>query len=243
MAERSSTNVGKRRDRGTSSKEKGNTRRTSHDVTRMEGRLSSGELASLHSKRAEEIQERLRDFARVPPEEYFYECIYCLLTPQTSAENAEKAVRKLREESFQERGFNPEEKLHSDDFYIRFHKTKAQNLIQLRQIFAGLMERLGNNSGDEEMRKWLVKNVRGMGWKEASHFLRNIGRKDLAILDRHILRHLVRAGVLRKIPKTLTPKKYQEIEKKFRRFSQKCGISMDELDLLFWSMATGKVLK
>ena len=82
-----------------------------------------------------------------------------------------------------------------------------------------------------------------MGWKEASHFLRNIGHRNLAILDRHILRNLVRAGVLHRLPKTLTAKRYLLIEEKFKDFAERMDIPMDELDLLFWSMETGEILK
>ncbi|MEK9139334.1 MAG: DNA lyase, partial [Bacteroidota bacterium] len=92
-------------------------------------------------------------------------------------------------------------------------------------------------------RAWLVKNVKGLGWKEASHFLRNIGHHNLAILDRHILKNLKRHNVIRTLPKTLTAKRYLTIEKKFLAFSQHLGISMDELDLLFWSRETGEILK
>ena len=90
---------------------------------------------------------------------------------------------------------------------------------------------------------WLIHNVRGLGWKEASHFLRNIGYRNLAILDRHILKNLKHHNVFRTTPKTLTPKKYRAIEKGFASFANAVGISMDELDLLFWSNETGEILK
>jgi len=88
-----------------------------------------------------------------------------------------------------------------------------------------------------------VKNVLGMGYKESSHFLRNIGKRDLAIIDRHILKGLLRCGVLKSLPKTLSRKTYLEIEKQFQKFSEEINIPMDELDLLFWSMVTGEILK
>jgi N-glycosylase/DNA lyase len=69
------------------------------------------------------------------------------------------------------------------------------------------------------MRDWFVRNVKGLGWKEASHFLRNIGYRDLAILDRHILKNLRRHRIIRSLPKSLTPARYQSIERKFRRFA------------------------
>jgi thermostable 8-oxoguanine DNA glycosylase len=49
--------------------------------------------------------------------------------------------------------------------------------------------------------------------------------------------------VVRSIPKSLTPRRYLAIEAKFAAFATDVGISMDELDLLFWSKETGIVLK
>jgi N-glycosylase/DNA lyase len=95
-----------------------------------------------------------------------------------------------------------------------------------------------------EMREWLVSNLKGIGYKEASHFLRNIGfGKDIAILDRHILKNLKKHGVIREVPKTLTPKKYKEIENQMRDFSRKVRIPIEDMDLLFWSEETGEVFK
>ena len=83
-----------------------------------------------------------------------------------------------------------------------------------------------------------------MGYKEASHFLRNIGLgKDLAILDRHILRNLQNLGVINEIPKTLSKNKYLEIEEKMRVFSKNIGIPLDHLDLLLWFKQTGRIFK
>jgi N-glycosylase/DNA lyase len=95
-----------------------------------------------------------------------------------------------------------------------------------------------------ELREWLVKNVLGLGYKEASHFLRNIGRNDgLAILDRHILRNLKRLGVIKSIPKSISRKYYLDIEQRFSKFAIDLGIALDELDLVFWSMGTGEIRK
>ncbi|MBI2110240.1 N-glycosylase, partial [Candidatus Woesearchaeota archaeon] len=95
----------------------------------------------------------------------------------------------------------------------------------------------------EKLRFYLLENVKGFGLKEVGHFMRNVGYKDLAILDRHILKNLYSLGVINEIPKTLNRKKYFEIEEKFREFSKKINIPMDELDLYFWSLETGKVFK
>jgi N-glycosylase/DNA lyase len=113
----------------------------------------------------------------------------------------------------------------------------------MKNQYAVILSQLKNGSPAQELREWLVKNVKGIGYKEASHFLRNIGYKNMAILDRHILKNLVRVGVLNSLPKSLSRTNYLDIEKKFLNFSKKINIAMDELDLLFWSMETGEVLK
>jgi N-glycosylase/DNA lyase len=201
------------------------------------------ELLGVFAGRKSAIQKRLADFANVPRREYFYELVYCLLTPQSSAVNAGKAVRLLQESDLLNRNVDPEPLLHQDDFYIRFHKTKSKHLLDIKAQYESVALQLANGSTSIELREWLVKNVRGLGWKEASHFLRNVGHRDLAILDRHILKNLVRFRVIRRLPNTLTPKRYRAIEKKFLAFARDIGISMDELDLLFWSMETGEILK
>jgi N-glycosylase/DNA lyase len=206
-------------------------------------KLSAEELTTLFESKREPIRLRLDEFSRVPDSEYFYELMYCLLTPQSSAVNAAKAVRLLRAHDLQHAAVNPEPLLHQHDFYIRFHKTKAKHIIAAKEQFPVIAEHLAGRTSPAALRDWLVANVTGLGWKEASHFLRNIGHRNLAILDRHILRNLIRAGVIRRFPATLTAKRYLSIEKKFVTFSQRIGISMDELDLLFWSMETGEILK
>ena len=197
----------------------------------------------LFEDRQREIRSRLQDFQQVPPSAYFYELVYCLLTPQSSAVNAEQAVQFLRHHDFFRTVMNPEPLLHQKNFYIRFHKTKAKHLLAVKEQFPAIAEHLMNEVSSAELRAWLVKNVKGLGWKEASHFLRNTGHSNLAILDRHILKNLVRVGVLRQLPATLTQKRYLAIEKKFFKFAQQICITMDELDLLFWSMETGQILK
>jgi N-glycosylase/DNA lyase len=212
------------------------------------------EVETLHGEFAERgdfIRARLEDFARVPAGHCFYELAYCILTPQSSAAHAEKAVHALEQVSFRERGENPTALLRQKDRYIRFHNTKAARLLAIRDFYPLVERELvhSRNIPDfayrdaSRLRAWLVANVKGLGWKEASHFLRNVGYRNLAILDRHILRNLRRHGVLRAVPQSLTAKRYLAIERQFALFSAAVGISLDELDLLFWSRETGEIRK
>lgn len=201
------------------------------------------ELAHDHAVRKHAIRMRLEEFAAVPEADYFYELAYCLLTPQSSAVNAGLAVEALRKADFQRSALDPVGILFSKSHYIRFHRTKSRHLLHAREQLPEILSAIAQCDDGMVLRAWLAHNVRGLGWKEASHFLRNIGRRDLAILDRHILRNLKRHGVLRALPATLTPARYLAIEERFRRFAHDIGIPLDELDLLFWSRETGVILK
>lgn len=212
-------------------------------MTRAPAYKHVDELRAEFAIRGTAIRQRLEEFSRVLPAEYFYELAYCLLTPQSSAVNAGRAIEALRAARFQEGNVNAAGILFRKEHYIRFHNTKAKRLAELKGQFPAIAHELSNGSSSTELRTWLVRNVKGLGWKEASHFLRNIGHRDLAILDRHILKNLLRHGVLRSLPKSLSEKHYLLIEKKFRLFAVHTGISMDELDLLFWSLETGEILK
>ena len=96
-----------------------------------------------------------------------------------------------------------------------------------------------------ERRDWLAqeKQIKGLGYKEASHFLRNIGIKGHAILDKHVMRCLAEVGVVDSAKPPSTRKQYLDVEEKFLRFAKDVRINCDELDLVLWSMKTGEILK
>jgi N-glycosylase/DNA lyase len=204
-----------------------------------------------HTSQCSAIRARLAEFAAVPRELWFYELSYCLLTPQSSAVNASRVVEALQTIRFLEMGGDPTPLLRDRHHYIRFHNTKSRRLLEARETYHLLLAELDRSRASAHsfktdgyvLRDWLLTHVRGLGWKEASHFLRNIGFQELAILDRHILRNLKHHGVIRSIPKTLTPKRYVSIERAFMKFAGVLNIPMDELDLLFWSRETGEIRK
>ena len=202
-------------------------------------------LTSYASKRTE-IEKRLHEFKAVmkrPEEELFAEMVFCILTPQSKAHACDKAVKELFSSGavFSGNTRKIAEHLKSK---VRFHKTKAGHIVKARLLLdnGGIKNKL---VGDPiEIREWLVENVYGMGYKEASHFLRNIGMgKELAILDRHILKNLVKHGVIKNIPKSMTKKRYMVIEEKMKEFSNTIGIPLAHLDLLLWSQETGEIFK
>lgn len=220
------------------------------------------ELKDFYSEKKQEISDRIKEFSRLrnaSDERLFYELCFCIMAVQTSGVRSWKTAEKLREEKFFEQGQNPEKFLREG--YIRFHNNKSRHLVEMRSKFpevlgalrgveghkaqgAGHREEGSRARGVEEAREWLVQNVKGVGWKEASHFLRNTGRtQELAILDRHILRNMHRFGFADGMPKSLTKNKYLELEQSFIKMSRQLGMKPAELDLLLWAKETGFVFK
>ncbi|MBZ4682922.1 MAG: N-glycosylase/DNA lyase [Fusobacteriaceae bacterium] len=210
------------------------------------------ELKNSYKNLKLDIEKRLDEFKLIwlegNNEDIFVELAFCILTPQSKAKNAWQAITKLKETGLLFNG-NEEEIVEYLNI-VRFKNTKAKNLVLLREtikdengiiIIKDILDRL---ESPIKMREWIVKNIRGIGYKEASHFLRNIGfGNKLAILDRHILKNLVRLNVIEEIPKTLTAKKYIKIEEKMKEFSKKVNIEMDHLDFVLWYQEAGEIFK
>jgi N-glycosylase/DNA lyase len=127
------------------------------------------------------------------------------------------------------------------DLRYRFPNTRAQYITAAQNKYPMILQQLESLSG-EELRNHLVKEIKGFGYKEASHFLRNIGYDDYAIIDFHIIDILEREHVIKK-PKTLTKKQYLRIENTLRILAQNLHISLAELDLYLWFLETGTILK
>lgn len=187
--------------------------------------------------------EQFKTFRSKPYNEIFLELSYCLLTPGSVARRADIAIKNLKEKGFPNEFDIQRCRNILEESGVRFHKKKSDYLSKARQRF--LRDNFKLPIGAPiELREWLVKNVEGLGYKEASHFLRNIGKsEDLAILDRHILKNLQDLKVINDIPKSLTTKKYLEIEKRMREFALENRLSLAELDLFLWSKETGYVFR
>ncbi len=209
------------------------------------------ELIREHGSKRSEIRRRLAEFQaqwRQPDERLFEEVAYCILAIQTKARAADAAVRDLKARGLL---FDGEVPVIAAVLrrHVRFHNHKAAYLVAARERFRpdgrwALKGSLESRGSPEVARDWLVREVHGFSMKEASHLLRNIGFSDrLAILDRHVLRNLVRHGVIRTVPKSLTPRRYREIEERWRRFADFVGIPLAEMDLVFFSRGAGAILK
>jgi N-glycosylase/DNA lyase len=210
--------------------------------------MDTSDLIIKYESKKPFLKQRLTDFKKIQSnEEIMKELIFCLLTPGSKAKFCWKATENLFKSRTIFSGNARQIKKHL--IGVRFNNGKSKRIADARKMFVidnrlQIKNILNNGRSPKELREWLVKNVNGYGHKEASHFLRNIGLgEDLAILDRHVLKNLKKYNVIEEIPKSLTEKKYLEIEEKMKSFAEEIGIPFAELDLLLWSEEAGEIFK
>ncbi len=208
------------------------------------------EIKEIYSLIKEIVEKRTEEFRTVikrgNDREVFSEFAFCLLTPQSRAKICWKAILSMLKDGTLWNGNAKEIENHL--FGVRFKYKKSEYIFEARERYMKNgkfhVKGIATILPPERVREWLVKNVKGMGMKEASHFLRNIGiGENLAILDRHILKNLKATKAIEELPDSLSVKEYLRIENKMREFSEYAGISMSHLDLVLWYKETGEVFK
>jgi len=208
-------------------------------------------IKRLYRSKKSEILQRSKEFKdfwlKEKDEKLFEELAFCIFTPQSKAKVCWEAIERLRKKGLLLQG--TAEKIKEEIRDVRFKNKKADYLVKARGFFSKngkvCIKPILNQLKDiHECREWLVKNITGLGYKEASHFLRNIGLGEkIAILDRHILRNLKDLGIIGGIPESLGRTKYIQIEEKMAEFSRKINIPFPHLDLLLWYKETGEIFK
>ena len=198
--------------------------------------LKGSEISLLVDKRISEFKRLRRGSSR----EIFKELCFCILCANYSAERSIRVQREIDD------GFltlPPSQLIRRlREVGYRFPRSRASYIIAARRYCDSIKDIIASLKDPRKIREWLIKNIRGIGLKEASHFLRNIGYSDLAIIDFHILNLLDRYGLIEK-PKRMTKSRYLQIEDELRRLSRDAGLSLAELDLYLWYIETGKILK
>ncbi|HLC60003.1 MAG TPA: hypothetical protein VJJ52_01090 [Candidatus Nanoarchaeia archaeon] len=177
----------------------------------------------------------------------FEELSFCIFTANTSAEMGLRAIDAVRNVLITGSAVDMTRRLEG---IYRFNNVRPAHIIHTRTYLKNslnfaLKNKIENFKNKNELRDFfaLNKGIKGLAYKESSHFLRNIGFKGYAILDKHIMNSLHEFGVLPTNDKPKNAKEYLEIEQKFIDFSKQAGIGMDELDLLLWSRKNGRILK
>ncbi len=197
------------------------------------------------------IVKRLAEFKKAGMQgnrKIFEELCYCILTAGSSARMGMRTIEVLKDiiHSAGEQELQQRARAH----HVRFWRLRPSYIVQTREYLRGscgmkLQTLLESFESPSARRDFFAQNksIKGLGYKEASHFLRNIGYPGYAILDKHIVNSLREMGVISQRMRPLGREGYLAIEKKLGQFADEIGIEMDHLDLLLWSRKTGEILK
>ncbi len=212
--------------------------------------MTVNDLLSHYEYRKDEIRSRLDGFPLVYKQgnlAIFKELCFCILTANTSAKMGIACIEAAGDDIMKA---DLEGLRNILCGRYRFWKVRPAYIIHtrdylMREFGFRIKDKIDRLTGFHERRDFFAANpgIKGIGYKEASHFLRNIGFRGYAILDKHIVNMLFELGILPDNKRPANKKQYIAIEERLRGFSNEIGIGMDELDLALWSYKTGAVLK
>jgi len=190
------------------------------------------------------ISKRLKEFSSFKSKsnkDWFSELCFCILTANSKAKTALAIQSELGYKGFASLSQNKLVETIKRNKH-RFHNNKSKYIVEARKNI-DIKDKIQQHKNSQEAREWLVDNIKGFGYKEASHFLRNVGYTDLAILDRHIINLMLENKLINEKPKSLNKNTYLEIEQYFNKLAEKLKLSPAKLDLIMWYLKAGEVLK
>jgi N-glycosylase/DNA lyase len=215
------------------------------------GPLTIQKIIRAHRDRRDEIRGRLSEFKEVwragDDTRIWEEMVFCFFTGGCSAKMGLRSIDAVRH--LLKDGSQPEIAEALSGVH-RYPNARARYVFASRNFLKEhcdlkLRSKLESFDCHLERRDWLVKEkgIKGLGYKEASHFLRNIGFLGYAILDKHVLKCLAELKIIDSPKPPNTRSKYLTVEGKLRDLTEKTKIDFDEMDLVLWSMKTGQILK
>jgi N-glycosylase/DNA lyase len=204
-----------------------------------------------YERRREEISRRLAEFRAIKEagsdQQLWEEMVFCFFTGGCSAAMGMRSIEAAR--PFLAAGSQMQIASALSGVH-RYPNARARYVVESRDYLTRnhgmrLRETLEAFSCSLERRDWLArtKGIKGLGYKEASHFLRNVGFGGYAILDKHVLNCLFELSLIDDPKPPSTRAKYLAVEEKVKELSDQTGIGFDELDLVLWSMKTNAILK
>jgi N-glycosylase/DNA lyase len=220
-------------------------------VKREKEPITIEKIRNAHSERKHEIRKRLAEFEKIGKRgtdlNLWEEMVFCFFTGGCSARmglNALEAVKPIILTGDQPELAKALTGVH------RYPNARSRYIVASRDFLhehcgLRLRRKLGSFDCALARRDWLVteKGIKGLGYKEASHYLRNIGFKGYAILDKHVLNCLAELKIIDDPKPPNTRSRYLTVENKLRQLTEETGIDFDELDLVLWSIKTGVILK
>ena len=227
---------------------------------------SESKIVEWYDLKRPEIMDRLEEFRALrdaPEERWFSELAFCITTADGTAEQGIEAQKALLKSGALLSGDAAE--IQRGIANVRYNENKSRFIFENRRNLSDggrlrVRSRLVDDWGLTDATQVAVRNdvsrdklhFKGLGQKEASHFLRNVGYGSrLAILDVHVLTLMRELGLLPgklvatdgTVKRPANLEQYREVERILEDWAGKVGIPMDALDLALWSFRTGRVMK
>lgn len=210
-------------------------------------------IKRIHLNKENEIRGRIEEFRHIGTlgsnEDIFFELVYCMLAAGTSAELAFKVHNILRKDDFIISA-NQKQIIQKLKTCYRFYNLRGEYIYQTREYFRknfnfDFKKIIKDNYSLEGRRDFFAedKNIIGIGMKVASHFLRNIGFMEYAILDKHVIQIMKEFNLISDKFKISNKMKYIECELVLRELGEYVNLTMGELDFVLWYYKTGKIIK
>ena len=208
-------------------------------------------IKQVHSVRSGAIRQRISEFESVlrrgDDAEIWEEMVFCFFTGGCSARMGLRSIEAVRPHLAEGSWETVRDALSG---VHRYPNARSRYVVESREFLENsigfrIRAKLESFECHLERRDWLVreKGIKGLGYKEASHFLRNIGYKGYAILDKHVLRCLAELKIIDDPKPPNTRSRYLSVENRLKSLTEAIGIDFDEMDLVLWSMKTGEILK
>ncbi|MCX6774359.1 MAG: N-glycosylase/DNA lyase [Candidatus Micrarchaeota archaeon] len=199
-------------------------------------------ILDIKSEKEKEALEKLKEFEgnrHLNKNNKFIELCFCILVANANLEKTKAIWEKIGNGflKLNREQLTKELKKHG----YRFYNLRAKFIVEAREKIDEIENAL-KSKDEDEARNWLKENIKGLGWKESSHYLRNLGYKNFGILDTHVVSIMHRHGLVDNIPKSLSSRKvYFSMEEKLKEISNMLGISMAELDFYMFYLDSGKM--
>lgn len=191
---------------------------------------------------------------RMNEDDLWRELVACVLGSRVRFEAAHAAVERMGEmELLTDRRRSSRFDQYEEDTVAAlsggypFYRVRAKQIRRAAERLYGsrgsVREFLDDACDIREARRRLASEVPGLGPKQASLFLRNIGyATHVAVLDVHVLTYMSWVGLTEQIVKSIsTVRKYEMLEDSFIEHSYSFGYTPDRFDLAVWVVV--KVVK
>ncbi len=205
---------------------------------------------------AGQLEKEHANWRRLDEHDLWREFCLCVLSSRTRFELASEAVDRLERSGVLARMRAKPTNVHHAEVEavlrprkdgkvgargIPFWRSRSAQLLgSAAALYAGRRKGLKSillRIGDpERVRSEFVSTLPGMGMKQASHFLQNIGfSRDLAIIDTHLLSFIIEDLMLIRFESHgVSERMYMDLERRVQRMAAANGFSLRQLDRAIW---------